>query len=101
MFVAKPPLTGFNVGDRSPTISPNADVMVFTRGGNTAQRLYYGVRNSDVEWKTGVLTVPDAADDLDTDPELSPDGCQLFVASKRGTQDGLRDIHAFPITGRR
>ncbi|MBA3501084.1 MAG: hypothetical protein M4D80_28815 [Myxococcota bacterium] len=101
IFAAKPALAGFVTGDRSPTISPNADVMVFTRGGTAAQRLYYGVRRSDTIWTTAALTVLGGAVDLDTDPELSADGCQLLVASRRAGGDNLRNIYAFTITGSR
>jgi hypothetical protein len=96
-FVLGPALTGFTTQDQGPTISPAADVIVFTRGTVGERRLHYGVRASDTGWKVAPLTVPDDGSDKDIDPELSPDGCRLFVATNRGLTS--RNIYAFEITG--
>jgi hypothetical protein len=96
-FALAPALAGFTTQDANPTISPTADVMVFTRGAVGERRLHYGVRASTNGWKVALLTVPDDMSDKDIDPELSPDGCQLFVATDRGLTS--RNIYAFEITG--
>jgi hypothetical protein len=43
--------------------------------------------------------VPGAGADIDNDPELSPDGCTLYAASKRTATTTIRQIWSFEVTG--